>query len=114
MRFMQDTATLRKNKYAESNTNTTTLTLAAIVGERHVIDQIIWSTDSVPVANTSHITITDTTANSVLLRFDLGNQYGANQFTFEGGFAAPVNAALTIVLVTNTAGQTNHLTALYR
>ena len=114
MRPLQDTSSLRKNSYAESNTNTTTVTINAIAGERHVIDQIIWSTDTVPVANTSHITITDTTSSTVLAVWDLGNQYGANQFTFEGGLAAPLNAAVTIVMVTNTAGDTNHLTVLYR
>ena len=112
---IQDTITLRKNVYANSAENTITITLDAITNERHVIDQVIWSTDSVPIDNTSHVTITDVTAsNATLCKWDLGNQYGANQFTFKGGLAAGVNSQVTIVMTSDQAGADNHLIVLYR
>jgi hypothetical protein len=112
---MQDTTTLRKKAYLASNTNTITITLNAIADERHVIDQVFWSTDAVPVANTSHITITNVTAdNTVLCKWDMGNQFGATSITFKGGLAATVNAQVTVVMLADEAGVDNHMTVLYR
>lgn len=112
MKALSDTTTTRKSSYANSNTNTTTVTLAAITGERHVIDQIIWSTDVAPAANTSHITVTS--GSTVKAKWDLSTTPGPYDLKFEGGLECGLSEQVTVVMVANTAGADSHLTVLYR
>jgi hypothetical protein len=113
MRQIQDTAALRNISYASSNTNTVTVTINAVASERHIIDQVIWSTDATPVAN-SAVTVTNVTdSNAVVSKWNV-TATGPDSIAFTGGLPMAVSSTVTVVLVANAPVGLNHVTVLYR
>jgi hypothetical protein len=86
------------------------VTLNAATGNYHVLDWVVWSYAADPT--TGALTITDTTANTVLLSVDV-TVGGPGEIVFgDRGFRAPKSAALEVKLVDGS--QTKKLTVQSR
>lgn len=100
--------------YSASNTNTVTITINARADHYVVIDQVIFSADTTPQSNASHVVITNTANNSVVTKWDLQDS-GAQQVTFKDGLvASSLGGGASAVMVAAQPSSDNHVTVLYR
>lgn len=100
--------------YGASNTNTITVTINARADHYVVIDQVIFSADTTPQSNASHVTITNTASNAVVTKWDIPDA-NVSQVVFKDGLvASSLGGGTSVVMVAAQPSADNHITVLYR
>lgn len=119
MRGQPDTYAAQSISANASNTNTTSVVIAANAEQSWVIEQVIWSIDRTALddflGNDVHLDIIDVTANTI--NFEVGiNAQGANQITFaQNGLVFPKGHAVTVRITDEGANiLEDHLVVIYK